>query len=65
MTDVVVCAPVRTPVGALGGAFARILATLADEMRRREALYGLETMPIGGGQWLAAIFGLAAIFELL
>src|SRR3546814_3955326 len=35
------------PVGATG---ARILATLAHEMRRREATYGLETMCIGGGQ---------------
>ncbi len=41
------------PVGATG---ARILATLAYEMRRREARYGLETMCIGGGQGLAAIF---------
>src|SRR3546814_8938221 len=41
------------PVGATG---ARILATLAHEMRRREAPYGLETMCIGGGQGLAAIF---------
>ncbi|MFJ3104002.1 acetyl-CoA C-acetyltransferase [Streptomyces sp. NPDC086835] len=41
------------PVGATGG---RILATLAHEMRRREARYGLETMCIGGGQGLAAVF---------
>ncbi|MFD0683629.1 acetyl-CoA C-acetyltransferase [Actinomadura fibrosa] len=41
------------PVGATG---ARILATLAREMGRREARYGLETMCIGGGQGLAAIF---------
>ncbi|PGH47387.1 acetyl-CoA C-acetyltransferase [Streptomyces sp. Ru87] len=41
------------PVGATG---ARILATLAREMRRREARYGLETMCIGGGQGLAAVF---------
>jgi acetyl-CoA C-acetyltransferase len=41
------------PVGATGG---RILATLAREMVRREARYGLETMCIGGGQGLAAIF---------
>jgi acetyl-CoA C-acetyltransferase len=34
------------PVGATG---ARILATLAHEMHRREARYGLETMCIGGG----------------
>ncbi|MEU6116753.1 acetyl-CoA C-acetyltransferase [Streptomyces sp. NPDC047117] len=41
------------PVGATG---ARILATLAREMKRREARYGLETMCIGGGQGLAAVF---------
>ncbi|MEV5831950.1 acetyl-CoA C-acetyltransferase [Spirillospora sp. NPDC052242] len=41
------------PVGATG---ARILATLAREMDRREARYGLETMCIGGGQGLAAVF---------
>ncbi|MCW2902767.1 MAG: acetyl-CoA acetyltransferase [Streptosporangiaceae bacterium] len=41
------------PVGATG---ARILATLMHEMDRREARYGLETMCIGGGQGLAAVF---------
>ena len=41
------------PVGATGG---RMLATLARELQRREARYGLETMCIGGGQGLAAIF---------
>jgi acetyl-CoA C-acetyltransferase len=41
------------PVGATGG---RMLATLAREMQRRDARYGLETMCIGGGQGLAAIF---------
>ncbi|KRF20583.1 acetyl-CoA acetyltransferase [Nocardioides sp. Soil797] len=41
------------PAGATG---TRILATLAHELRRREARYGLETMCIGGGQGLAAIF---------
>lgn len=41
------------PVGATGG---RILATLLREMDRREARYGLETMCIGGGQGLTAIF---------
>src|SRR4051794_8311908 len=41
------------PVGATG---ARILATLAREMHRREVRYGLETMCIGGGQGLAAVF---------
>ncbi|HXA58197.1 MAG TPA: acetyl-CoA C-acetyltransferase [Streptosporangiaceae bacterium] len=41
------------PVGATGG---RILATLVHELVRREARYGLETMCIGGGQGLAAVF---------
>jgi acetyl-CoA C-acetyltransferase len=41
------------PVGATG---TRILAGLAREMHRREVRYGLETMCIGGGQGLAAIF---------
>ena len=41
------------PVGATGG---RMLATLAREMHRREARYGLETVCIGGGQGLAAVF---------
>ncbi|USG60302.1 acetyl-CoA C-acetyltransferase [Sneathiella marina] len=41
------------PVGATGG---RILATLLREMDRRNVKYGLETMCIGGGQGLAAIF---------
>ncbi len=41
------------PVGATGG---RMLGTLSREMQRREAQYGLETMCIGGGQGLAAIF---------
>jgi acetyl-CoA C-acetyltransferase len=43
------------PVGATGG---RMLATLAREMHRRGARYGLETMCIGGGQGLAAVFEL-------
>ncbi|GAC1608863.1 MAG: acetyl-CoA C-acetyltransferase [Mycobacteriales bacterium] len=41
------------PVGATG---TRILATLLNEMARREVEYGLETMCIGGGQGLAAVF---------
>ncbi len=41
------------PVGATG---ARMLATLARELGRREGRYGLETMCIGGGQGLAAVF---------
>lgn len=41
------------PVGATG---ARILATMAYEMRRRGSRFGLETMCIGGGQGLAAVF---------
>ncbi|MDR0274457.1 MAG: acetyl-CoA C-acetyltransferase [Burkholderiaceae bacterium] len=41
------------PVGATG---ARIMTTLLHEMQRRKARYGLETMCIGGGQGIAAIF---------
>ena len=41
------------PVGATG---VRILATMLREMDRRGARYGLETMCIGGGQGLAAVF---------
>jgi acetyl-CoA C-acetyltransferase len=41
------------PVGATG---ARIHATLTREVARRDARYGLETMCIGGGQGLAAVF---------
>jgi acetyl-CoA C-acetyltransferase len=41
------------PIGATGG---RILANLLREMRRQDVRYGLETMCIGGGQGIAAIF---------
>jgi acetyl-CoA C-acetyltransferase len=41
------------PIGATGG---RILATLLRELHRRGGRYGLETICIGGGQGLAAIF---------
>jgi acetyl-CoA acetyltransferase family protein len=41
------------PIGATG---ARILATLLRELDRRGGRYGLETMCIGGGQGLAAVF---------
>ncbi|MQA97210.1 MAG: acetyl-CoA C-acyltransferase [Streptosporangiales bacterium] len=41
------------PVGATGG---RILATMLRELERRQGRYALETMCIGGGQGLAAIF---------
>ncbi|HPA89102.1 MAG TPA: acetyl-CoA C-acetyltransferase [Quisquiliibacterium sp.] len=41
------------PVGATG---VRILTTLSREMQRRGVRYGLETMCIGGGQGLAAVF---------
>jgi acetyl-CoA C-acetyltransferase len=40
------------PIGATGG---RIMATLLNEMQRRGARYGLETMCIGGGQGIAAV----------
>ncbi len=41
------------PIAATG---VRILATLMHEMQRREARYGLETMCVGGGQGMAAVF---------
>jgi len=41
------------PIGATG---VRIMTTLVHEMRRRGVRYGLETMCIGGGQGMAAIF---------
>ncbi len=41
------------PIGATG---ARILATLLHEMQRRKVRYGLETMCVGGGQGVAAVF---------
>ena len=41
------------PIGATGG---RILATLARELHRRNGRFGLETMCIGGGQGIAAVF---------
>ncbi|MFO1116379.1 MAG: acetyl-CoA C-acetyltransferase [Beijerinckiaceae bacterium] len=41
------------PIGATGG---RILANLMHELKRRKGKYGLETMCIGGGQGIAALF---------
>jgi acetyl-CoA C-acetyltransferase len=41
------------PVGATG---VRILATMLRELERRDGRYALETMCIGGGQGLAAVF---------
>ena len=41
------------PIGATGG---RILANLTHELVRRQGRYGLETMCIGGGQGIAAVF---------
>jgi acetyl-CoA acetyltransferase family protein len=41
------------PIGATGG---RIMTTLLRELRRRGGRYGLETMCIGGGQGIAAVF---------
>ncbi|MCB1749495.1 MAG: acetyl-CoA C-acetyltransferase [Gammaproteobacteria bacterium] len=45
------------PIGATG---LRIMTTLLHELGRRRARYGLETMCIGGGQGLAAVFERAA-----
>jgi acetyl-CoA C-acetyltransferase len=41
------------PIGATGG---RIMTTLLRELRRRGGRYGLETMCIGGGQGMSAVF---------
>lgn len=41
------------PIGATG---LRIMTSLLHEMKRRNSRYGLETMCIGGGQGLAALF---------
>ncbi|SFY44400.1 acetyl-CoA C-acetyltransferase [Paracoccus pantotrophus] len=41
------------PIGATG---VRIMTTLVHEMARRGTRYGLETMCIGGGQGMAAVF---------
>ena len=45
------------PIAATG---ARILATMLYEMKRRDAKLGLETMCVGGGQGVAALFERAA-----
>jgi acetyl-CoA C-acetyltransferase len=45
------------PIGATGG---RILANLLRELQRQDGRYGLETMCIGGGQGIAAVFERAA-----
>ncbi|VTU21491.1 Beta-ketothiolase BktB [Variovorax sp. PBL-H6] len=41
------------PIGATG---VRMMCTLLHELRRRGGRYGLETMCIGGGQGIAAVF---------
>ena len=41
------------PVGATG---CRILATMLRELKRRDGRYAMETMCIGGGQGLTAVF---------
>ena len=41
------------PIAATG---ARILTTLLHEMERRDSQWGLETMCVGGGQGVAAVF---------
>ncbi|MFT7130550.1 MAG: acetyl-CoA C-acetyltransferase, partial [Gammaproteobacteria bacterium] len=41
------------PIGATGG---RILASMLHELERRKGRYALETMCIGGGQGIAALF---------
>jgi acetyl-CoA C-acetyltransferase len=41
------------PIGATG---VRMMTTLLHELRRRGGRYGLETMCVGGGQGIAAVF---------
>ena len=41
------------PIAATG---ARILATMLHEMERQDLQWGLETMCVGGGQGVAAVF---------
>ncbi|OZD71127.1 MULTISPECIES: acetyl-CoA C-acetyltransferase [Nocardiaceae] len=41
------------PIGATGG---RIMTTMLNELQRRRGRYALETMCIGGGQGIAAMF---------
>jgi acetyl-CoA C-acetyltransferase len=41
------------PIGATG---VRIAATLLNELKRRKGRYGLESMCVGGGQGVAAVF---------
>jgi acetyl-CoA C-acetyltransferase len=41
------------PIGATG---VRIMTTVLHELRRRGGRYALETMCIGGGQEMAALF---------
>jgi acetyl-CoA C-acetyltransferase len=38
---------------------SRLVGTIASEMRRRQARYGVVTMCVGGGQGGAALFELA------
>jgi acetyl-CoA C-acetyltransferase len=45
------------PIGATGG---RIMASMLNELKRRKGKYALETMCIGGGQGVAAVFESAA-----
>ncbi len=47
------CISLGHPIGATGG---RILANLTRELHRRNGRYGIETMCIGGGQGIAAVF---------
>ncbi len=41
------------PIAATG---ARMLTTMLHDMKQRDLRYGLETMCVGGGQGVAAIF---------
>jgi acetyl-CoA C-acetyltransferase len=41
------------PIGATG---VRIMTTMLHEMERKNLRYGFESMCIGGGQGMAAVF---------
>ncbi|MCY7289679.1 MAG: hypothetical protein LH624_15900 [Cryobacterium sp.] len=62
MRDVVICEPLRTPIGRFGGVFRAVApadlaaAVIAALLERTGGRYLLETMCIGGGQGLVAIF---------
>jgi acetyl-CoA acetyltransferase len=65
MGEALIVDAVRTPLGRCGGALAlghpigcsgaRLLTTLAWEMRRRGARYGIASLCVGVGQGVATV----------